>query len=78
MKNPKLTKWFDGSVKPVRDGVYERDYGAGVHAYWRFENGFWRFGAIDSLGDQFIYSADRKSDSQKLPWRGLANNPEVK
>ena len=26
----KKTPWFDGSVKPVRDGVYERLYDEGT------------------------------------------------
>ncbi|WP_395009808.1 hypothetical protein [Undibacterium sp.] len=76
MKKPKLTKWFDGSVKPVRDGVYERKYpGEPESVYNKFANGKWY------VGGWTIEQADFKSgisEYQNDPWRGLTQNPEVK
>jgi hypothetical protein len=77
MKKPKLTKWFEESAKPVRDGVYERKRD-GVFRYWLFMDGYWRYGGFinaESCVNPIMY---RCALSQELPWRGLANNPEVK
>lgn len=66
MKKPKLTQWFDGKLKPVRKGFYERKYSSprifGAD-YWDGEN--WRYchpkGVVASL--------------QTRAWRGLAKKP---
>lgn len=76
-KKPRLTKWFDGSVKPARDGVYQRSL---IHSefgpFWLFKDGAWRYG-----GGMAPHLVDLKntirSPQQDLPWRGLAQNPEV-
>lgn len=72
-KKPKLTKWFDGSVKPVRDGVYQRNFQMGV-VYAKFKNGKWRVpsASIQTANKQRSYSI-----VPHMPWRGLAQNPEV-
>jgi hypothetical protein len=74
-KKPKLTKWFDGSVKPVRDGVYQRSL---VHSerglYWLFKDGAWRYGGDGTPNDVRLNSI-AKSPQQDLPWRGLAVKP---
>jgi hypothetical protein len=74
-KKPKLTQWFDGSVKPVRDGVYQRspansEYGL----YWLFKDGAWRYGG-DGHPRHVRLGARAKSPQQDLPWRGLAVKP---
>lgn len=63
----KLTPWFDGSVKPVRVGWYERAYGNGnFPCTWDGKK--WR---IDGARSEY-------SMAQKLPWRGLAQQPKGK
>lgn len=71
----KLTPWFSGSVKPSRDGVYERDHISWGLCYSRFYNGSWRFPA--ATPEQ---AAEQSSDSgrQREPWRGLAAKPIAK
>lgn len=77
-KKPKLTKWFDGSVKPVRDGVYQRKYRSDseVSAFWMFRKGRWIFGGA-IFPNAVRLDEDRASLDQDFPWRGLAQNPEV-
>lgn len=77
-KKPKLTKWFDGSVKPVRDGVYQRTTdGERGFAYWIFKEGFWRYGGFKNAEMCVTEFSDRGALIQNKPWRGLAQNPEV-
>ena len=65
----KKTPWFDGSIKPVREGVYQRMLGRDF--YWsRFENGEWY--ACWALS-KFSEAARTRvvSPLQKRSWRGL-------
>lgn len=64
----KTTDWFDGSVVPVRDGVYQRLLVGGKIVYSKFENGHWRAydGTIHLAEKQAI-----RSNWQQLPWRGI-------
>lgn len=75
-KKPKLTKWFDGSVKPARDGVYQRRTASGDVLYWQFKGGFWRWGGAISAHDVVLNQIEH-SNRPNLPWRGLAQKPEV-
>jgi hypothetical protein len=63
-----MTDWFDGSVVPVRDGVYERLLLGGKIVYSKFKNGHWRAydGTIHLAEKQAI-----RSNWQQLPWRGI-------
>lgn len=70
-KKPKLTKWFDGSVKPVRDGVYQREYINGIQ-YCLFKDQKWNAGAWEKAQALHVYF---ESEDQELPWRGLAVKP---
>ena len=75
MKKPKLTKWFDGSVKPVRVGFYETGWGdeKAVTDYDASPFLWWWNGSYWLASDTFEIS-----HYQKRYWRGLAQNPEVK
>ena len=74
MKKPKLTKWFDGSVKPVRDGVYQRLYEVVGETYCKFFEGDWYEGwSSIEMAAECMDKSSYKND----PWRGLAQNPEV-
>ena len=76
----KLTPWIDGHIKPVRKGVYQRNYGAIDDMldtpFSRWDGKQW-FEADDTVkGAAFLkYFVSR---SQYLPWRGLASNPRAK
>ena len=63
----KLTPWFDGSVKPVRVGWYERKWPHGWTEYGHWDGFAW------------VYpEGNGKFWSQHLPWRGLAQQPKGK
>lgn len=70
----KLTPWFPGDVKPVRDGVYERRSNIDGMAYFSLYRGgdWWQ------MTSSFFTSVNSKfrSDRQSLPWRGLAKAPK--
>jgi hypothetical protein len=63
----KLTKWYPGHIKPVRVGVYQRDYGS-YFAYC-----FWD-GFVFSVGylELKSFKKDSPSPHQNLRWRGVA------
>jgi hypothetical protein len=66
-----VTQWFDPTVKPEHEGVYQRDY-IGKVAYARYVNRLWRMnGDTPEVADRQI----KISGLQELPWRGLADKP---
>jgi hypothetical protein len=69
----KLTPWIDGSIKPVRAGVYQREYGDGIPYYFKFDCSAWY-----CLHNTIEGASERRgiSFSQNLPWRGLAEQPK--
>ena len=73
MTKPKLTPWFPPDVLPVRDGVYEMEYG--VPWFRAFRSGKWRFGAstVEQAADK-----DRRPlyGGVRVRWRGLAEEPK--
>ena len=69
-----LTDWFPGSVKPVRKGVYQREYTYGKskglqYCYWN--------GKVWGMGEQTVEEAMTHeivfmvAPRQFLPWRGV-------
>lgn len=66
-----VTPWFDGSVKPARPGVYQRDYPSGPH-YSHWDGARWSIGNFRLREVQEMFVSAR----QALPWRGLAEQPE--
>jgi hypothetical protein len=78
MSAAKVTPWFDGRVKPVREGVYQRDYNQHgnranlQYCYWNGRHFSRANGTVDSAD-----TCEFRSDAQHLPWRGLASDPEA-
>jgi hypothetical protein len=72
----KLTEWFPGDVKPVRRGVYERDFGDGTHltfsgfSRWTGSRWAWRGATPDEAASEKAMSIN-----YGLRWRGLAEKP---
>lgn len=71
----KLTEWFNGSVKPMRVGVYQRrdwadleDHG---YSYWDGKN----WGVLGDDPDDAMVWARAITNYPELPWRGLARRP---
>lgn len=69
MSKKKLTPWFDGDVKPVRPGIYERNY----HSAFIEPKDYWD-------GQKWMLSFNGTTASDiisgiRLPWRGLARRP---
>ena len=68
----KLTQWFPGTVKPVRVGVYERNYSEfPFHSpnYCHWNGKFWGLWATTPRGA--VVLKIRPSPYQDLPWRGV-------
>lgn len=63
----KYTDWFDGDIKPVRKGVYQR-YGFGdiVYSYWTGKYWGMKSGTVASAN-----ACRGKSANQNHKWRGL-------
>lgn len=68
MKKPKLTEWFPGHVKPVREGVYLRKVPAGErYAYWNGKS--WNVSAETPKGA--LCNKWWRSKFQSAPWKGI-------
>lgn len=75
-KHADVTDWFDGSIKPARAGVYERDTGNRISfsewdgKKWLLSSGTasgaadWRL--FDGYSYDYLWSAN-----QSARWRGL-------
>jgi len=71
-----LTPWFPDDVKPVRDGVYERQV-LGSVILARYARGTWYTGAsvtMFSRAQAFSRAegSNCPSNYARAPWRGLA------
>lgn len=70
----KRTPWFDGSVKPVHVGVYQRsDDGCVWFSHWN--GSFW--GCMADTRRRALFEALQPSYKQNLPWRGLTQPAEA-
>lgn len=69
-KQPKLTDWIDGSVKPTIKGWYERNYDDNkiIHYldYWDGKDWWYGVGSGKKC---------RRAILQDRSWRGLAQDP---
>jgi hypothetical protein len=63
----KYTPWFDDSVKPVRDGVYQRLYDTGP-VYSKLSGGRWYMASSSIKG---AAKEDWPSCIHGIKWRGL-------
>jgi hypothetical protein len=70
-KDMTLTTWFDGRIKPVHIGVYERrsTFGFAHYSYWNGKK--WKL--ISSTPDKAFNARLDSDDShfQHLEWRGI-------
>ncbi len=69
-----LTDWFPGSAKPVRKGVYQREYTYGKskqirYCYWNGKE--WSMGAHTVEQAMRHEHAFMVAPRQWLPWRGV-------
>ena len=70
----KLTPWYPGDVKPVRVGVYQRDYSGTTFSCHRSQYCYWNgrhwgmYGTTVSSAKRWSYAV---SGWQVLPWRGV-------
>ena len=77
-----LTGWINGYQKPVRDGIYERDYTSyyGEHklGFALYKDGKWYCGYNGTYEYtlRLVRNEVVVSILQDLPWRGLNFNPE--
>lgn len=72
----KLTPWFDGNVKPVREGVYERIIMLGTLKYSYFKNGTWYSQAEAKSTAVFFSKNNDPSICQQRPRRGVIKSPQ--
>lgn len=69
----KKTEWFPADVKPVRVGVYQREYWSTCIGFSHWDGERWGAGY-----DEFSLAAEHagtRSSFQELRWRGLAEKP---
>jgi hypothetical protein len=68
-----LTPWFPASVKPVREGVYQRLYDEGP-AFCRWDGRYWHIGILVQRRYAHMQATimNIAAPNQDLPWRGLA------
>ena len=74
----KLTPWFEGSVKPVRKGVYERR-GCNCplpYPFYFFDGKKWKGGNGKSPCGVSHWPSVNAIDQKTWQWRGLANKPK--
>jgi hypothetical protein len=69
-----LTDWFPGSTKPVRKGVYQREYTYGKskqiqYCYWNGKE--WDMGQSTVEEAMWYAKVFISSPRQQLPWRGV-------
>ena len=64
------TDWFQGKVKPVRVGVYQRNYEGDwlLFSYWDGQYWGWTQPGSPKAAAHFRYPP---SSVQELPWRGV-------
>jgi hypothetical protein len=69
-KKLKLSPWHDGSVKPVRAGLYEREFNWGIDFCW-FDKKWFVFGTC-AKDAYFEFSRKNTTSNQSnLRWRGV-------
>jgi hypothetical protein len=70
IKDMILTSWFDGRIKPVHIGVYERKSAFGFSHYSYWNGDVWK--QISSTPDRAkAVRWDDDSHFQYLDWRGI-------
>jgi len=71
----KFTPWFPGNVKPVRVGVYQRQYNCPPTNWFCYWDGkLW--GCAEKKAKDADPAFMGKSFFPEKPWRGLAEKPE--
>lgn len=70
-KEPELTPWFDGEVKPARVGVYQRRTYGDYFAYWFFDGSVWLTGGTST--PDVARCGSKHSPEQDREWRGLTS-----
>lgn len=68
----KLTPWFSGDQKPVRPGVYERDYGTRNPWFCHWDGSRW--GMSGETSDKAVAWRHWASVNQCIRWRGILRN----
>jgi hypothetical protein len=79
MPKSKKTPWFDGSVKPVRPGVYERRLSRTSQVrFARWIYGAWRSPALtaEQAAAETNQSMFQPGGLLGFKWRGLAEEPK--
>lgn len=68
-----LTPWFNGQIKPVRPGVYEREFpNRALYAEWTGVQ--WLCARLSVKGA--IKERDVSLQQDTIHWRGLAQEPK--
>jgi len=73
MTKQKLTDWYPGKTKPVRNGVYQRAYDGGTLIRYCYFDGF-AFGECHSEAQlaRYVHQLFGAFIQQNLPWRGVS------
>ena len=75
MKKLKLTPWYPGNVKPVRVGIYERDFTGKYYepvGYTKWTGEHWTASYDDLKTARLCFKYEHDEGRwQSLPWRGV-------
>lgn len=66
----KRTTWFDGNVRPVRVGLYERECDGLQPSSARWDGAMWMVLVADRFGTTY-QSIFQPGGERKFRWRGL-------
>jgi hypothetical protein len=77
-KEPQLSEWIDGSVKPTIVGVYQRDFsfcGKDDIRFCKWDGDLWLVGyyTVSAAAE----SSHNSNYQRGIPWRGLARDPAI-
>jgi hypothetical protein len=65
----KLTEWFPADAKPVRAGVYQKDFEDGCeYQYW--DGSRWHYGSYTPEGTMLMFG-HYLNEPLPRPWRGI-------
>lgn len=67
-----LTPWLPGHTKPIRPGIYQRQFPDKQIAYAHWSGTRWYCASVQKVYAMQYFKLRFESAKRDLPWRGLA------